>query len=150
MGSSGGLTPDNIGVEYAGVVYAIAESPVEKGLIWVGTNDGLVQLTRDDGKSWTNVTKNIPNLPAWGSVRSIAPSRYDAGTAYLTVDFHQMNNRDPFIYRTNGLWQDVEEHRERHPEEHAELREGHLRGPEASRDALRRNGERDLRLVQQW
>jgi photosystem II stability/assembly factor-like uncharacterized protein len=100
MGSSGGLTPDNIGVEYAGVVYAIAESPVEKGLIWVGTNDGLVQLTRDDGKSWTNVTKNIAGLPAWGSVRSIAPSRYDAGTAYLTVDFHQMNNRDPFIYKT--------------------------------------------------
>jgi len=101
MGSSGGLTPDNIGVEYAGVVYGIAESPVEKGLIWVGTNDGLVQLTRDGGKTWTNVTKNLPNLPAWGSVRSIAPSRYDAGTAYLTVDFHQMNNRDPFIYRTH-------------------------------------------------
>jgi len=100
MGSSGGLTPDNIGVEYAGVVYGIAESPVEKGLIWVGTNDGLVQLTRDGGRTWTNVTKNIPNLPPWGSVRSIAPSRYDAATAYLTVDFHQMNNRDPFIYRT--------------------------------------------------
>jgi photosystem II stability/assembly factor-like uncharacterized protein len=100
MGSSGGLTPDNIGVEYAGVVYAIAESPVTKGLIWVGTNDGLVQLTRDDGKTWTNVTKNIPDLPPWGSVRSIVPSRYDAGTAYLTVDFHQMNDRDPYIYRT--------------------------------------------------
>jgi photosystem II stability/assembly factor-like uncharacterized protein len=100
MGSSGGLTPDNIGVEYAGVVYGIAESPLEKGLIWVGTNDGLVQLTRDGGKTWTNLTANLPNLPAWGSVRSIAPSRYDAATAYLTVDFHQMNNRDPFIYRT--------------------------------------------------
>jgi hypothetical protein len=100
MGSSGGLTPDNIGVEYAGVVYGIAESPREKGLIWAGTNDGLVQLTRDAGKTWTNVTKNLPNLPPWGSVRSIAPSRYDAGTAFLTVDFHQMNNRDPFVYRT--------------------------------------------------
>jgi photosystem II stability/assembly factor-like uncharacterized protein len=100
MGSSGGLTPDNIGVEYAGVVYGIAESPRERGLIWAGTNDGLVQLTRDNGKTWTNVTKNLPNLPEWGSVRSIAPSRYDSGTAYLTVDFHQMNNRDPFVYRT--------------------------------------------------
>jgi photosystem II stability/assembly factor-like uncharacterized protein len=100
MKSSGGLTPDNIGVEYAGVVYGIAESPREKGLIWVGTNDGQVQLTRDNGTTWTNVTKNLPNLPPWGSVRSIAPSRYDAGTAYLTVDFHQVNNRDPFIYRT--------------------------------------------------
>ncbi len=100
MGSSGGLTPDNIGVEYAGVVYAIAESPREKGLIWAGTNDGLVHLTRDGGTTWTNVTKQIPNLPVWGSVRSIAPSRYDAGTAYLTVDLHQVNNRDPFVYMT--------------------------------------------------
>ena len=100
MGSSGGLTGDNIGVEYAGVVYAIAESPRENGLIWVGTNDGLVQLTRDDGATWTNLTANLPNLPVWGSVRSIVPSRYDAATAYLTVDFHQMNNRDPFVYKT--------------------------------------------------
>jgi len=103
MGSSGGLTPDNIGVEYAGVVYGIAESPRVKGLIWAGTNDGLVQLTRDNGKTWTNVTKNLPNLPPWGSVRSIAPSRYDDGTAYLTVDFHQVNGRDPFIYRTTDF-----------------------------------------------
>jgi photosystem II stability/assembly factor-like uncharacterized protein len=103
MGSSGGLTPDNIGVEYAGVVYAIAESPREKGVIWIGTNDGLVQLTRDDGRSWTNLTANIPNLPVWGSVRSIVASKYDAGTAYLTVDFHQMNNRDPFVYRTTDF-----------------------------------------------
>jgi len=100
MGPSGGLTPDNIGVEYAGVVYAIAESPKERGLLWAGTNDGLVQVTRDAGKTWTNVTRNLPNLPPWGSVRCIAPSRYDAATAYLTVDFHQMNNRDPFVYKT--------------------------------------------------
>jgi hypothetical protein len=100
QGSSGGLTPDNIGVEYAGVVFGLAESPREKGLIWVGTNDGLVQLTRDDGKTWTNVTRNLPGLPAWGSVRSIVPSRHDAATAYLTVDAHQENDRDPHIYRT--------------------------------------------------
>ncbi len=136
MGSSGGLTPDNIGVEYAGVVYGIAESPREKGLIWAGTNDGLVQLTRDNGKTWTNVTKNLPGLPAWGSVRSIAPSRYDAGTAYLTVDFHQMNNRDPFVYRTTDYGADVEADRQRHPEEHAELRQGDLRGSRAARHAL--------------
>ena len=105
MGSSGGLTPDNIGVEYAGVVYGIAESPREKGVIWAGTNDGLVQLTRDNGKTWTNLTKNLPGLPPWGSVRSIAPSRYDNGTAFLTVDFHQMNNRDPFVYRTTDYGQ---------------------------------------------
>jgi photosystem II stability/assembly factor-like uncharacterized protein len=97
---SGGLTPDNIGVEYAGVVFAIAESPKEPGVIWAGTNDGLVQITRDGGKTWTNVTKNIPSLPEWGTVSNIEASRYDAGTAYITVDFHQMNNRDPFVYKT--------------------------------------------------
>jgi photosystem II stability/assembly factor-like uncharacterized protein len=100
QGFSGGLTGDNIGVEYFSVIFAIAESPKEKGLIWAGTNDGLVQLTRDGGKNWTNVTKNIPGLPPWGTVSNIEPSRYEPGAAYLTVDFHQVNNRDPFIYKT--------------------------------------------------
>jgi photosystem II stability/assembly factor-like uncharacterized protein len=103
--SSGGLTPDNIGVEYGDVVYAIAESPKQAGLIWAGTNDGLVQVTRNGGKAWTNVTKNIPNLPPWGTVSNIEPSHYDAGTAYLTVDFHQVDNRDPFIYKTTDYGQ---------------------------------------------
>ena len=98
---SGGLTPDNIGVEYADVVYAIAESRLTPGLIWVGTNDGLVQVTRNGGTSWTNVTGNIPGIPTWGSVRHVEPSRYDAGTAYIIVDGHQENNRDPWVYRTN-------------------------------------------------
>jgi photosystem II stability/assembly factor-like uncharacterized protein len=100
---SGGLTPDNIGVEYGDVIYAIAESRAQKGLIWAGTNDGLVQVTRDAGKSWTNVTANLPGIPALGSVRHIEPSRYDAGTAYLIVDAHQENNRDPWVYKTNDF-----------------------------------------------
>lgn len=100
MQSSGGLTADNIGVEYSGVVYGIAESPRDKGAIWAGTNDGQLQLTRDNGATWTNLTKNIPGLPVWGSFRSIVPSKYDASTTYITVDFHQENNRDPFVYRT--------------------------------------------------
>lgn len=100
MGISGGLTPDNIGVEYAGVVFSIAESPKEQGVIWAGTNDGLVQITRDGGKHWTNVTANIPNLPEWGTISNIEASRYAAGKAYITVDFHQMNNRDPYVYKT--------------------------------------------------
>ena len=100
QGFSGGLTGDNIGVEYSSTLFAIAESPKEKGLIWTGSNDGLVHITRDGGKNWTNVTKNIPNLPPWGTISNIEPSRYDAGAAYLTVDFHQVNNRDPFIYKT--------------------------------------------------
>jgi photosystem II stability/assembly factor-like uncharacterized protein len=101
MGISGGLTPDNIGVEYAGVVFSIAESPKEAGVIWAGTNDGLVQITRDGGKHWTNVTANIPGLPQWGTVSNIEASRYAAGKAYITVDFHQMDNRDPYVYKTS-------------------------------------------------
>jgi photosystem II stability/assembly factor-like uncharacterized protein len=107
---SGGLTGDNIGVEYAGVVYAIAESRLEKGLLWVGTNDGLVQVSRDEGATWTNVTGNIAGLPEWLSVRSIVPSRYDAGTAYVAMDGHQVNIRDPHVYRTRDYgrtWQKI-------------------------------------------
>jgi len=97
---SGGLTPDNIGVEYGSVIYAIAESRAQPGVIWTGSNDGLVHISRDAGKTWTNVTANIPGIPAWGSVRHIEPSRYDVGSAYLIVDAHQENNRDPWVYRT--------------------------------------------------
>ncbi len=101
--SSGGLTPDNIGVEYGDVVYAIAESRAQAGVIWAGTNDGLVQVTRDAGKTWTNVTANVPGILPWGSVRHIEPSKYDGGTAYIIVDGHQENNREPWVYRTKDF-----------------------------------------------
>jgi photosystem II stability/assembly factor-like uncharacterized protein len=107
---SGGLTPDNVGVEYAGVVFAIAESPREKGVIWTGTNDGQVHVTRDAGAHWTNVTGAIPGLPPLGTVSNIEPSRFDAATAYITVDLHQVNNRDPFVYKTTDYgrsWRSV-------------------------------------------
>jgi photosystem II stability/assembly factor-like uncharacterized protein len=100
---SGGLTPDNVGVEYAGVVFAIAESPRVAGTIWAGTNDGRLQITRDGGASWTDVTANVPGLPDWGTVSNIEPSRYDDGTAYVTFDLHQANNRDPFVYKTTDF-----------------------------------------------
>jgi photosystem II stability/assembly factor-like uncharacterized protein len=103
MVRSGGLTPDNIGVEYSGVVFAIAESPRQAGLIWAGTNDGKLHVTRDGGATWTDLTANLPSLPFWGTISNIEPSRYDAGTAYLSVDAHQANNRDPFIYRTTDF-----------------------------------------------
>jgi hypothetical protein len=64
-----------------------------------------VQLTRDGGKTWTNVTANIHEFPEWGTVSNIEASRYDAGTAYLTVDGHQIDNRDPFIFRTKDYGQ---------------------------------------------
>ena len=100
---SGGLSPDNIGVEYADVIHSIAESRVQKGVIWTGANDGLVQVTRDAGKSWTNVTANVPGMPMWGSVRHVEPGRFAAGTAYIINDAHQENNRDPWVYRTHDF-----------------------------------------------
>ncbi len=97
---SGGLTPDNIGVEYSGVVFAIAESPKKAGLIWAGTNDGRLHITRDAGTTWTDLSSNLPGMPFWGTISNIEPSRFDEGTAYVSVDAHQANNRDPFIYKT--------------------------------------------------
>ena len=110
MGLSGGLTGDNIGVEYAGAVFGIAESPIVPGLIWAGTNDGRLHVSRDAGERWTNVTSNMPEMPEWMAVRSIAPSRFDAGTAYVAIDGHQVNVRDPHLYRTTDFgesWQRI-------------------------------------------
>ncbi len=97
---SGGLVGDNLGQFYGEVVYSIAPSPLQRGLIWAGTNDGLVWNTNDAGAHWNNVTANITGLPAWGSVTSISASTFDAGTAYISVDFHLNDNRDPYIYKT--------------------------------------------------
>lgn len=101
--SSGGLVGDNLGQFYAEVVFAIAPSPVRKGLIWAGTNDGLVWNTTDGGGHWTNLTKNIPDLPKWGTITSIEPSHFDPGTAYVSVDLHLVDNRDPYIYKTGDF-----------------------------------------------
>ena len=103
MGLSGGLTGDNIGVEYAGAVFGIAESPVSAGLIWAGTNDGLLHVTRDGGATWSDVTIDLPGTPEWMAVRSIAPSRFDEATAYVAIDGHQVNVRDPHLYRTRDF-----------------------------------------------
>lgn len=97
---SGGLTPDNIGVEYANVIYAFEESPVKQGLFWAGTNDGQVQISRDGGKSWSNETKSITELPPLGTVRNIEASKWSEGKAYITVDLHEVGNFQPFVYRT--------------------------------------------------
>lgn len=103
MVRSGGLTPDNIGVEYSGVVFAINESRLRRGLIYAGTNDGKLHITRDGGATWTDLTNNLPNAPFWGTISNIETSRYDEGTAYLSIDAHQSNNRDPFIYKTTDF-----------------------------------------------
>ncbi|MEO1051041.1 MAG: sialidase [Bacteroidota bacterium] len=99
---SGGLTGDNIGVEYANVVYALEESPLKKGLLWAGTNDGLVHISQDNGAKWTNVTSKIPEIPTYGAVRNIEASKYKEGTAYLTVDAHEMGDFKPYVYVTTN------------------------------------------------
>jgi photosystem II stability/assembly factor-like uncharacterized protein len=98
--NSGGLRYDNLGQFYGEVVFAIAPSPAQKGLIWAGTNDGQVWYTRNGGGHWTNVTKNIPDLPPLGVVSSIEPSSFDAATAYVSIDLHLMDDYAAFIYKT--------------------------------------------------
>src|SRR5574341_1429445 len=100
---SGGVIGDNLGQFYGEVVFAIAPSEIQRGLIWAGTNDGLIWNTRDGGATWNNVTRNVTGLPTWGTVRRIEPSRFDPGTAYVAADFHLMDNREPFLYKTTDL-----------------------------------------------
>ncbi len=97
---TGGLTPDDAGPTIAPVVFAIAESPIRPGLIWAGTNDGRVHVSRDGGETWEDLTANLPDLPPWGTVSNIEPSRYDENVCYLTVDLHQVNDFNPYVYKT--------------------------------------------------
>ena len=116
--SSGGIVGDNLGQFYGEVVYAIAPSTVRKGLIWAGTNDGQLWYTRDGGGHWNNVSKNISGMPAWGTISSIQPSFFDAGTAYISVDAHLMDNRDPYIFKTADFgrsWKLISGGLPRHP-----------------------------------
>ena len=101
--SSGGIVGDNLGQFYGEVVFSIAPSEVQKGLVWAGTNDGKVWYTRDGGGHWNDVSKNISGLPPWGVVSKIEPSHFDAGAAYIAVDFHLMDNRDPWLYKTTDF-----------------------------------------------
>ncbi|HYM61877.1 MAG TPA: sialidase [Thermoanaerobaculia bacterium] len=98
---SGGVTVDNSAAEMHTTIYAIAESPKNADLIWVGTDDGNLQLTRDGGKSWTNVSANVPGIPRNAWVTSVEPSRFDEGTAYATLDAHTFGDMRPYVYRTN-------------------------------------------------
>ncbi len=85
------------------VLYAIDVSPVKPGIIWTGSSDGQINITEDDGAHWTNVTKNIPDLPPWGIVTGVHPSPFLAGGACLTVSFQQTGNYNPHVYRTSDF-----------------------------------------------
>jgi photosystem II stability/assembly factor-like uncharacterized protein len=101
--SSGGIVSDNLGQFVGEVVFAIAPSEAQKGLIWAGTNDGKVWNTRDGGAKWNDVSKNITGMPVWGVVSKIEPSHFDAGTAYVAVDAHLTDKREPFIFKTTDF-----------------------------------------------
>jgi photosystem II stability/assembly factor-like uncharacterized protein len=97
----GPLTAANAKARGHGVVYAIAPSPVSAGQIWAGTDTGLVHLTRDNGKTWNNVTP--PNLSDWSKISLIDASHFDAGTAYAAIDRHRLDDMGAFIYRTHDF-----------------------------------------------
>ncbi|HEX5474067.1 MAG TPA: hypothetical protein VFX12_05325 [Vicinamibacterales bacterium] len=103
--SSGGVTADNLGQFYGEVVFAIAPSDIQRGLIWAGTNDGKIWYTKDAGKNWTDVSKNVTGMAPWGTVTKIEPSHFDPATAYVAVDFHLMDDREPYIYKTTDFGQ---------------------------------------------
>ncbi len=97
----GPLTAQNAKERGHGVVYTIAPSPVAADQIWVGTDTGLIQLTRDGGKTWANVTP--PGLADWSKISLIDASHFDAGTAYAAVDRHRLADIGPYIYRTHDF-----------------------------------------------
>ena len=111
--SNGGLVGDNLGQYDGEVVWAIAPSTIQRGLIWAGTNDGKLWLTKTANlpkATWVDVTKNVTGLPAWSTIAQIAPSTFDAGTAYIAVTKHLMDDRKPYIFKTTDFgatWKNI-------------------------------------------
>jgi photosystem II stability/assembly factor-like uncharacterized protein len=103
--SGGPLSGDNTGVEHYGTIFALAESGRQKGLIWAGSDDGLVHVTRDGGATWSNLTAHVKGLPEWGTVSLIEPSPHDAATAYLVVDAHRLDDPRPYLWKTSDYGQ---------------------------------------------
>ncbi|MFL5357293.1 VPS10 domain-containing protein [Archangium sp.] len=100
---SGGVTVDNSSAEMHTTIYSISESPRNGGVIWVGTDDGNVQLTRDGGKTWTNVTGNLKGVPKASWVSWVEASRFDEGTAYVTLDRHTFGDVAPYVFKTTDF-----------------------------------------------
>ena len=102
---SGGITVDNSSAEMHTTIFSICESPKNPNLIWVGTDDGNVQITRDGGKTWKNVIGNIKGLPKSAWVSSIDAGHFDEGTAYATFDLHTFGDMRPYVYKTADFGQ---------------------------------------------
>ena len=110
--SSGGVTTDNLMTFDGATLFALAESPVQAGVIWAGSNDGLVHISRDGATTWADVTGNLPKLAPWGKISNIEPSRFDGGTAYISVDLHELDDLDPYIFKTTDFgrsWKRISE-----------------------------------------
>ncbi len=103
--SGGPITGDNTGVEVYCTIFALAEAPKERGVLWAGSDDGLVHVSRDNGKTWTNVTTNIPGMPEWGTVKCIEPGAAGGGTAYLVVDARRLDDPQPYLWGTDNYGQ---------------------------------------------
>ena len=98
---SGGITVDNSAAEMHTTIYSISESPRDKAVIWVGTDDGNVQVTRDGAKTWNNVVGNVPGLPKNSWVNWVQASNFEAGTAYAVFDRHTYGEHAPYLFRTS-------------------------------------------------
>lgn len=99
LGSSGGpITKDNSSIEYYGTVFTIAESPHHSNVIWAGSDDGLIHVTRNGGQTWDDVTPR--QMPKWGEVSMVEASPHDAGTAFAAIDNHRNDDLTPYAYRT--------------------------------------------------
>ncbi|MDX2150189.1 MAG: glycosyl hydrolase [Bryobacteraceae bacterium] len=100
LGPSGGpITKDNTGVEYYATIFTVAESTLTKGLIWAGTDDGLVHITRDGGKKWENITPK--DMPEWIQINSIEASPHDPATAYVAATMYKSDDFRPYLYKTS-------------------------------------------------
>jgi len=108
QGESGGLTLDATGAENNTTILSIAPSPLEEGVIWVSTDDGNVQITRDDGESWTNVREAIRGVPQGSWAPHVEPSKHHAGTAYVVFEDHRRGDWTPYAYRTENYGEDWE------------------------------------------
>jgi photosystem II stability/assembly factor-like uncharacterized protein len=101
VASGGPITKDNTGVEVYDTIFSVVESPVQKELIWAGSDDGLVHVTTDGGKSWANVTPK--GVPEWGTVSMIEASPHAAGTAYVSVQRHKLDDFAPYVFKTTDF-----------------------------------------------
>ena len=103
VSSGGPITQDNTSVEYYCTIFAANESPLKEGLLWVGSDDGLIHVTKDGGQNWDNVTPK--NMPEWNMINSIEPSAFDEGTCYVAATRYKLGDFQPYLYKTTDYGQ---------------------------------------------